>query len=84
MRTYHQFYIDGKWVAPAAGSMPCNVINPATEEIAGSILMGSAADVEMAVAAAHKAFATFSQTTLQSRWHCTARRVRAGGGYPYR
>ena len=67
MRTYHQFYIDGKWVAPAAGAMPCNVINPATEEIAGSILMGSAADVEMAVAAAHKAFATFSQTTLQSR-----------------
>ena len=67
MRNYHQFYIDGKWIAPAAGAVPFNVINPATEEVAGSILMGGADDVELAVAAAHSAFQSFSQTPLQAR-----------------
>lgn len=67
MRQHHQFYIDGKWVDPAGGGQPFDVINPATEEIAGTIRMGSAADVENAVQAAHRAFATFSQTSLQFR-----------------
>ncbi len=67
MRNYHQFYIDGQWEAPATGAQICNVINPATEEIAGTILLGGAADVERAVLAAHKAFASYSQTSLQTR-----------------
>jgi len=67
MRNYHQFYIDGAWVAPAIGGEIIPVINPATEEIAGSICMGGAEDVERAVAAAHKSFATYSKTSLKFR-----------------
>jgi hypothetical protein len=45
------FYIDGKWVTPAL-PREFEVINPATEQPAGVISMGSAADVECAVSAA--------------------------------
>jgi aldehyde dehydrogenase (NAD+) len=67
MRTYHQFYIDGHWVAPVNGGQECDVINPANEEKSGSILLGDSADVDRAVVAAHAAFGTFSQTTLADR-----------------
>jgi aldehyde dehydrogenase (NAD+) len=73
MRTHHQFYINGQWVNPAAGATPFNAINPATEEVAGSIMMGGAADVESAVTAAHQAFASYSQSSLQSRLDLLAR-----------
>src|SRR5882757_2120726 len=63
---YRKFYIDGQWVDPAAPN-DFNVINPATEEPAGVISMGSAADVDRAVAAARRAFDTFSQTTREER-----------------
>jgi len=63
---YRKFYIDGQWVDPAA-SHDFNVINPATEEPAGVISMGSAADVDRAVAAARHAFESFSQTTREER-----------------
>ncbi|MDB6100532.1 MAG: aldehyde dehydrogenase family protein [Gammaproteobacteria bacterium] len=61
-REYRKFYIDGQWVAPAAPN-DFNVINPATEEPAGVISMGSAPDVDRAVAAARRAFDSFSQST---------------------
>jgi len=67
MRSYQQFYIDGQWVAPANGGQRCEVINPATEQAAGTILLGDEADVERAVAAAHRAFASYSLTPLQQR-----------------
>ena len=44
MREYLNFYIDGQWVAPAVPKT-LDVINPATEAVAGRISMGSAADV---------------------------------------
>ncbi len=72
MRNYHQFYIDGLWVAPVNGGQLCNVINPATEEVSGNILLGDKADVERAVVAAHKAFATYSRTTLAQRMELIA------------
>lgn len=72
MHTYHQFYIDGQWVAPVNGGQLCTVINPATEEKSGSILLGDAADVERAVVAAHKAFASYSRTTLAHRMELIA------------
>lgn len=56
-----QFYIDGSWVDPAVKkSIP--VVNPATEEAIYEIAVGSKADVDKAVAAARRAFETFSQT----------------------
>src|SRR5580700_3744780 len=63
---YRQFYIDGRWVDPIA-AREFDVINPATEEVAGVISMGSAADVDRAVAAARRAFESFSHTTAHER-----------------
>ena len=63
---YRKFYIDGQWVDPAKPK-DFQVINPATEEPAGVISMGSAADVDRAVAAARRAFDSFSQTTREER-----------------
>ena len=61
-----QFYIDGQWVDPAE-SHTMDVVNPATEEVYGRISIGSAADVDVAVAAANRAFGTFSQTSREER-----------------
>ena len=72
MRNYSQFYIDGHWVDPIGGGESFNVINPATEEIAGNIRLGGVADVDCAVAAAHKAFQSYSRTTLNDRLNLLA------------
>jgi aldehyde dehydrogenase (NAD+) len=61
-----QFYIDGEWVDPIVPH-PFDVIDPSTEEAYAKISLGSKADVDRAVAAARKAFETFSQTTKQER-----------------
>jgi aldehyde dehydrogenase (NAD+) len=61
-----KFYIDGEWVDPVAPSL-FDVINPATEEVAGQISMGSSADVDRAVAAARRAFPAFSATSREER-----------------
>ncbi len=66
MRDYSKFYIDGKWVDPVTPKS-LDVINPANEEVAGRISMGSEADVDAAVKAAQKAFETFSLTTREER-----------------
>ncbi|MDE2361461.1 MAG: aldehyde dehydrogenase family protein [Hyphomicrobiales bacterium] len=66
MRDYTKFFIDGKWVAPAS-ARTLDVINPATEAVAGKISLGSAADVDAAVKAARKAFETWSRTTREER-----------------
>ena len=44
MREYLKFYIDGKWVEPTE-LKTLDVENPATEQVAGKIAMGNAADV---------------------------------------
>jgi aldehyde dehydrogenase (NAD+) len=61
-----QFYINGEWVDPAVPH-PFDVIDPATEEAYTQISLGSAADVDKAVAAARAAVATFSQTSKAER-----------------
>lgn len=61
-----QFYIDGAWVDPAVPRDHL-VINPATEEPCGVVTLGSEADVNLAVAAARRAFVTYSQTSLDER-----------------
>ena len=63
---YRKFYIDGQWVDPAQPK-DFKVINPATEEAAGVISMGGAPDVDRAVAAARRAFESFSQTSRAER-----------------
>jgi aldehyde dehydrogenase (NAD+) len=61
-----QFYIDGAWVDPVEPKQ-FSVINPATEQAAGVISMGSAKDVDRAVAAARRAFDSYSRTTPAER-----------------
>ena len=66
MKDCRQFYIDGKWVDPAA-SHDFAVINPATEQPIATISLGGSADVDRAVAAAKRAFESYSETTLDQR-----------------
>ena len=61
-----KFYIDGEWVDPV-GTETMDVINPATEQPIGKISLGTAEDVNRAVAAAKAAFESFSRTTKQER-----------------
>jgi aldehyde dehydrogenase (NAD+) len=61
-----KFYINGQWVDPVTPKT-LDVINPATEEAFARISLGSAADVDKAVAAAKAAFPKFSQTTREER-----------------
>src|SRR6202012_4382915 len=61
-----QFYIDGAWVDPVEPK-ELKVINPATEEVAGVISMGSAKDVDRAVLAARRAFDAYSRTSPAER-----------------
>ena len=66
MHTREHLYIDGSWVEPT-GKGSIEVINPANEEIIGSVPVGSAADVEVAVAAAKAAFSEWSNTSVEDR-----------------
>jgi aldehyde dehydrogenase (NAD+) len=61
-----KFYIDGHWVSPAEPRL-CEVINPATEKPVCKISMGSAKDVDAAVAAANRAFNAYSQLSVGER-----------------
>jgi len=66
MHTREHLYIDGSWV-DSTGEGSIEVINPANEEIIGSVPVGSAADVEAAVAAAKAAFPEWSKTSVEDR-----------------
>ena len=66
MRSYLKHYIDGAWVESDGGTRR-EVINPATEAPVAEITLGSAADVDKAVAAARHAFESFSRTSVAER-----------------
>ena len=66
MQNERKFYIDGKWVDPHS-KQTADVVNPANEEVVGTITLGDQEDVDAAVAAARKAFKQFSQTTVDER-----------------
>ena len=60
------FYIDGAWRQPQSDQR-FPVMNPATEKQVAEVILGNAADVDIAVAAAGKAFETFSRTSKAER-----------------
>jgi aldehyde dehydrogenase (NAD+) len=66
MNHHAQFYVDGRWVDPAIKAT-LDVIDPATEQPFTTISLGAKADVDRAVAAASKAFESFSQTSRDER-----------------
>lgn len=61
-----RFYIDGAW-QDRAHAARIAVVNPFSEEVAGHVAAGSPRDVDLAVAAARRAFETFSQSTAEER-----------------
>ncbi|PPJ45746.1 aldehyde dehydrogenase family protein [Rhizobium sp. KAs_5_22] len=61
-----KFYINGQWVDPIAPN-DLEVINPATEQPIAVISMGTAADIDRAVAAAKTAFQSYGRTSLDER-----------------
>lgn len=66
MKDLHH-YIAGRWAAASGREAPYAVINPATERAVAQILMGSAADVNVAVQAARAAFPAFAASSLDER-----------------
>ena len=61
-----QFYIDGAWVDPVVPNT-IDVIDPSDESAFAQISLGSQADVDKAVAAAKRAFATFGFSPVEER-----------------
>lgn len=70
------FYIDGKWVAPVT-PRELDVINPADEQPFATISLGSKADVDKAVAAARRAFGTWSCVRHEERLAAVERLLEA-------
>ena len=66
MHTREHLYIGGEWVAPH-GEGSIEVVNPANEQLIGSVPVGSAADIDVAVAAARAAFPSWSRTSKDER-----------------
>lgn len=66
MKSYLKHYIDGAWVESDGGRRH-EVIDPSTEQPVSEITLGSAADVDRAVAAARRAFESFSRTSVEER-----------------
>jgi aldehyde dehydrogenase (NAD+) len=61
-----RIFIGGEWVLPA-GQGRSAVIDPSTEQPVAEIALGSVQDVATAVAAARRAFATWSMSSPRSR-----------------
>jgi acyl-CoA reductase-like NAD-dependent aldehyde dehydrogenase len=66
MKTYDQFYIDGKWLKPC-GTGTIDVIDSGTEQVMGRIPEGIEADAEAAIVAARAAFDVWAATSPQER-----------------
>ncbi|WP_279483657.1 aldehyde dehydrogenase family protein [Aureimonas sp. SK2] len=60
------FFIDGAW-CPPAGRQSVPVIDPASEASIADLPLGDRTDVDRAVAAARRAFAPWSRTSLSER-----------------
>ncbi len=66
MITRDAIYVGGKWV-PASGKEKIEVVNPATEEIIGTVPVGLEKDVNDAISAARSAFPSWSKSSIEER-----------------
>lgn len=66
MREYSRLFIDGRWQQPVGQGM-AEVIDPASETVAGKVPLGNEEDVERAVQAARRAFSDWSRTPSSVR-----------------
>ena len=61
-----QLFIDGKW-RPAASGKTIPVLNPATEEVVGTVAHAEKADLDEALAAAEKGFRAWRLVSAYER-----------------
>ncbi|AXZ22922.1 aldehyde dehydrogenase family protein [Staphylococcus warneri] len=66
MRHFTKQYINGEWVDSASGET-IEVINPATEEVIGSVAKGNEEDVNKAVEAADNVYLDFRHSSVEYR-----------------
>jgi aldehyde dehydrogenase (NAD+) len=66
MKQYPHLYIDGRWV-DSVDPREVELIDPTREEAFARVTMGGAADVDLAVAAAQRAFESFSLMSVDER-----------------
>ncbi len=66
MRKIEQIYIDGEFITPH-GTETADLFNPSTEEKIGIVRLGDVEDARAAVAAAKRAFPSFSRTNKAER-----------------
>jgi aldehyde dehydrogenase (NAD+) len=66
MRVYDSIYVDGQWV-DAEATERITVLNPATEQVIGTVPAGGPADVEAAVTAAQAAADGWADTPPERR-----------------
>src|SRR5689334_4048252 len=66
MEQYPHLYINGQWTEPT-DPREVELIDPTREESFARVTLGSAADVDRAVAAAQHAFKSFSTTSVDER-----------------
>ncbi|HZZ95137.1 MAG TPA: aldehyde dehydrogenase family protein [Usitatibacter sp.] len=63
---FNRAYIDGRFVTPH-GKQVIDLVNPASNEVIGEVTLADAIDTRNAVAAAKRAFKSFSRTTARQR-----------------
>lgn len=66
MQHNRQLYIDGAWVDPSTNALR-EVVDPTTEAAFATVGQASVEDVDRAVAAARRAFDSFSRTSVAER-----------------
>lgn len=66
MQLIDKIYLDGQFVTPH-GSELFDLFNPATEQVIGRVRLADAQDAQDAIAAAKRAFASFSHTSTSER-----------------
>src|SRR5271154_2606975 len=65
-RMFDQAYVDGRFVTPH-GSQVIDLVNPTRNEVIGKVRLADEIDTRNAIAAAKRAFKSFSRTTPQER-----------------
>jgi len=66
MKQIDRHYIDGAW-RESIGQTEFDIENPATEQVIGTLKLGSAEDVDEAVSAARRAFPSYSRLNTAER-----------------
>src|SRR5579862_1156000 len=66
MKTITKHYIDGSFVE-SHGRMVMESVNPTNQQVLDSVVLGDEQDAQRAIAAAKRAFETYSRTTKEDR-----------------